>query len=182
MSENSRVHLKRNKLIYVFGALDLGLCAIIMILWGTSLRWCIRYDDIGRTDYYFTCFDGCIYWQSYPSMPKLRTFESLLGSQPLLFPNPKLHPWPSFSRLGLVTPRWSTKGSVPTVRIPFWLPLVMAAGVFLGLCKSNKRAEPNSCEDCHYDLTGNISGICPECGTPIPKETQEKLAAEPSKQ
>lgn len=23
------------------------------------------------------------------------------------------------------------------------------------------------CEKCRYDLTGNISGVCPECGTPI---------------
>jgi hypothetical protein len=25
------------------------------------------------------------------------------------------------------------------------------------------------CIHCGYDLTGNTSGICPECGTPIPK-------------
>jgi len=24
------------------------------------------------------------------------------------------------------------------------------------------------CFECGYDLTGNVSGICPECGTPIP--------------
>lgn len=23
------------------------------------------------------------------------------------------------------------------------------------------------CERCSYDLTGNVSGVCPECGTPI---------------
>lgn len=25
------------------------------------------------------------------------------------------------------------------------------------------------CVKCGYDLTGNVSGICPECGTPIRK-------------
>ncbi len=24
------------------------------------------------------------------------------------------------------------------------------------------------CATCQYNLTGNLSGICPECGTPIP--------------
>jgi len=24
------------------------------------------------------------------------------------------------------------------------------------------------CQQCGYDLTGNVSGICPECGTPLP--------------
>jgi len=25
-----------------------------------------------------------------------------------------------------------------------------------------------SCRKCDYDLTGNVSDVCPECGTPIP--------------
>lgn len=29
------------------------------------------------------------------------------------------------------------------------------------------------CCQCGYDLTGNVSGICPECGTPIPEEVKE---------
>ena len=28
--------------------------------------------------------------------------------------------------------------------------------------------KPNECRRCRYDLTGNESGTCPECGTPIP--------------
>lgn len=27
---------------------------------------------------------------------------------------------------------------------------------------------PDYCATCHYNLTGNVSGICPECGTPLP--------------
>ena len=26
-----------------------------------------------------------------------------------------------------------------------------------------------SCANCGYNLTGNVSGVCPECGTEIPK-------------
>ena len=36
--------------------------------------------------------------------------------------------------------------------------------------KTSPDKEPNlppECPRCGYDLTGNISGICPECGTPI---------------
>jgi hypothetical protein len=30
------------------------------------------------------------------------------------------------------------------------------------------------CPSCGYNLTGNTSGVCPECGTPVPKEPAEK--------
>lgn len=32
------------------------------------------------------------------------------------------------------------------------------------------------CVPCGYDLTGNVSGICPECGTPIPEATRGRIA------
>jgi uncharacterized paraquat-inducible protein A len=28
------------------------------------------------------------------------------------------------------------------------------------------------CVKCGYDLTGNTSGVCPECGTPLPAEAK----------
>lgn len=31
---------------------------------------------------------------------------------------------------------------------------------------------PGCCKKCRYDLTGNISGICPECGTPVASQEQ----------
>jgi hypothetical protein len=31
------------------------------------------------------------------------------------------------------------------------------------------------CIECSYDLTGNASGICPECGTPVPEDFKAVL-------
>jgi uncharacterized RDD family membrane protein YckC len=33
------------------------------------------------------------------------------------------------------------------------------------------------CENCSYDLHGNMSGICPECGTPLSEQNAAQLAA-----
>jgi predicted amidophosphoribosyltransferase len=33
-----------------------------------------------------------------------------------------------------------------------------------------RRIPPGHCQKCGYDLTGNVSGICPECGTPVERE------------
>lgn len=33
-----------------------------------------------------------------------------------------------------------------------------------------RRLRAGHCEVCLYDLTGNTSGVCPECGTPVTKK------------
>lgn len=33
-------------------------------------------------------------------------------------------------------------------------------------------ARKGLCRTCAYDLTGNVSGVCPECGAPIPKRME----------
>lgn len=34
---------------------------------------------------------------------------------------------------------------------------------------------PPMCHICEYNLTGNVSGVCPECGTPIPNAVPSKF-------
>jgi len=50
---------------------------------------------------------------------------------------------------------------------PHWfLALIFAILPALWLYKWNKRRKlgPGACAACGYDLTGNESGVCPECG------------------
>lgn len=53
--------------------------------------------------------------------------------------------------------------------IPFWLLFVMAAawptGVLtIGAIIRRRRRARGACLNCGYNLTGNASGLCPECG------------------
>jgi hypothetical protein len=49
--------------------------------------------------------------------------------------------------------------------ILLWLPLLLIALVIALLCRRDRRAiPPHCCQGCGYDLTGNTSGACPECG------------------
>ena len=51
-----------------------------------------------------------------------------------------------------------------------WLPLTLVAVPTLFLWWKDRALPPGLCTHCRYNLTGNTSGICPECGTVIAKE------------
>ena len=55
------------------------------------------------------------------------------------------------------------------LQIPAWL-LVVAVGIPTGiLWWRDRRPKAGFCKTCKYDLTGNVSGTCPECGTEYAK-------------
>ncbi|HEY8746812.1 MAG TPA: hypothetical protein VIM11_02480, partial [Tepidisphaeraceae bacterium] len=47
-----------------------------------------------------------------------------------------------------------------------WIIALLVPGVRL-LIRAAQKAPPGHCPTCHYNLTANTSGICPECGTAI---------------
>jgi hypothetical protein len=66
------------------------------------------------------------------------------------------------------------------VEFPLWPPVLLISIIVsweLFLRKTWRSWRfPNSCERCLYNLTGNTSDICPECGTPIDKEHNKSSA------
>ncbi len=56
--------------------------------------------------------------------------------------------------------------------LPLWMPIVLFGGltalaIATGPLRRAWRRRHGLCESCTYNLTGNISGICPECGKQI---------------
>ena len=67
---------------------------------------------------------------------------------------------------------------VLSIRSPLWIPFLafsMAPLIALARLSLKRRWNPVHCGSCDYNLTGNISGICPECGTPIADEVKAAL-------
>ena len=58
-----------------------------------------------------------------------------------------------------------------------WLALFLWFGVIPAALAwyRRKRTLPGCCLICGYNLTGNLSRICPECGVPIPEEARKRL-------
>jgi hypothetical protein len=74
-------------------------------------------------------------------------------------------PWFGFER-------WSSSDDQGVlIKCPIWLPaplvlLLPCISVYRRF-KSRRRLTNGSCTTCGYELTGNTSGVCPECGTAI---------------
>jgi len=56
--------------------------------------------------------------------------------------------------------------------IPWILFVLIFGGMFRVLWRGPARRNSvfSTCEHCGYNLTGNVSGVCPECGTAIEAE------------
>lgn len=49
---------------------------------------------------------------------------------------------------------------------PLGFLLGAVGGLIFSVVRAKNKPKPGSCRTCNYDLTGNTSGTCPECGTP----------------
>jgi len=59
---------------------------------------------------------------------------------------------------------WYSGGNI-NGEIPLYI-LLLAAGIpTFVLFYRDRRHPPGHCQKCGYNLTGNESGVCPECGT-----------------
>lgn len=48
--------------------------------------------------------------------------------------------------------------------VPLWAPAAVFVLAFGLLHRLDRRPKPGHCGSCGYNLTGNLSGVCPECG------------------
>jgi hypothetical protein len=71
---------------------------------------------------------------------------------------------------------WSNVAAIPPVishryaSVPHWVPALLFASLpaYQLRRRGRKRRHAGHCPGCGYDLTGNVSGVCPECGIEAP--------------
>jgi len=80
-----------------------------------------------------------------------------------------------------VGPVWGPMASAPVmvrgglVTIPLWLVFFASATTVVVLRSWIRDPPPGSCTQCGYNLTGNVSGRCPECGVAVTPARDERL-------
>ena len=142
-----------------------GSFSVFLFLGGSALWW----RSYRAADWAFLA-QGRVVFNSYPS-------EVVVEFYP---PSPQ-GPWWGWERLedvtntrkGLMDFGINLAGGLtadvpPNLRFPTWA--IAAAGAMLlmpiglGLLSRTRRRGVGKCAQCGYDLTGNVSGTCPECG------------------
>jgi hypothetical protein len=77
----------------------------------------------------------------------------------------------SLGRLGFFLD--NRTGAAGNARIAIVFPIAVQAAVAAVVpeiwlvIRGRKRSAGDRCRECSYDLTGNVSGVCPECGSRI---------------
>jgi hypothetical protein len=75
------------------------------------------------------------------------------------------------ARLPYLSPWWKPAYRAGPERgryvLPLWIPAALGAIVAAWLRRRDGLYALGHCQKCGYDLTGNKSGVCPECGTKL---------------
>lgn len=79
----------------------------------------------------------------------------------------------------LLTSPTQTRMQLQSLRVPAWFPaLALAAYPVAAMGRSAYRRHRQKgkpcCRQCGYNLTGNVSGICPECGREVDAQAIQK--------
>ena len=138
-----------------FKWVTLGACILITTLWAAGWRWSFSYS----TTHWSVAVVGGV-------------FGITIGRVGTLYQYPlnrlNIEEFPRKWRWMIWRPHYTSFAPSPgfVVIIPLWMVFLPVALLTAMLWRHDPRSLPGRCRGCGYNLTGNVTGICPECGQP----------------
>lgn len=143
-------------------------CTLLVAAAGISLRWGVRLID-GQKAYAAQISCGAIsaYWTSQTPQRGLAG-QFWKGACDTWRPFKSWRDVAFYWSVYAIRPRFDSSSSIAgSVSVPLWLPLLVVAVPTYRLWRRTSRFPRGFCAHCGYNLTGNTSGVCPECGTRV---------------
>ena len=125
----------------------LVLVLIFAALWGVSHVRLIRIAD--TQDRFVAVFESCVGVGREGYDPRFEVASGVWSRSPGIYTWMPVY----FS----APPDW-------VLAIPLWMPLIAIAIPTAWLWWRDRRHPSGHCRKCGYDLTGNVTGVCSECG------------------
>ena len=156
----------------------LALTILLLLTWGMSVLLEVGVSWLwGNSGIHLGLFSGIVHVQvddwAPADVPKgfrgasiRRLDKSLLAATQFGLEAPG---WQRFTREEMKIFRGSPAPRLVTVvTVPLWIPLLLVGPLTVrALLRARRGPLPGHCRKCGYDLRGNISGKCPECGTAV---------------
>lgn len=142
----------------------LGTCLVLAVTSVISLRWVVGYRYATSNGWTaWSVSRGCLnVFYTHAGSPRMMT------EKPGWFTSRSLYWMSPFGHLKMFLLGYQGKFAMyRLVSVPLLPPAVaigVATAVFL---RRDRRRWKGYCWECGYDLTGNVSGVCPECGKPM---------------
>lgn len=160
------------------------------IVWAISLNWECTYwaSAVGVNSWGVGVNSGQVFFVSKRNPQPLRNTFMLIAlndKRPFSWDHP-LASLPFYSNRSIAFwflphfPHWNgIFGGLHSYRMVIVpIPLILLLGIILTMIvvwRDRKRIPSNCCQGCGYNLTGNTSGICPECGVQIGDQSTTKV-------
>lgn len=100
-------------------------------------------------------------------MSHVRVSDGLIQIYPGFRLSPGVHRFDAIGNFGFQRPQLVVTGAQRRVYVPSWVLFCMSIGIAIVSRLAAKTFPKTCCAACGYDLTGNVSGRCPECGEEI---------------
>ena len=148
-------------------------CVCLLLVFAASLFWHAEWSSDGHLLHVYLN-PGEVEVAYFPSDDGTTLWESLFprGDLDRHFP-PEFYVYSKYSDAGSFDdwhaswrPWFFSDDGFRQFVVPLWLLFLLAAIPTAYLWWHDRGYRPHACQSCGYDLTGNVSGTCPECGEP----------------
>lgn len=128
---------------------------------------CVRWEHIGITDResWHVALRGGHFYGAFSPIFQFAPERFMIGSAHKSW----RQAWTSWNDQGF-WPRYQYDSDMKAIVLPLWIPFFLIGIPTALLWRiDRRRTRSGRCTTCGYDLTGNVSGRCPECGTAAEK-------------
>ncbi len=151
---------KRSRALRILKWTGFAACVMFLLIGTVGFRWGVGYFYEGGQ---VLVAGGGVLVAHQPNV-------DTLGLRAFTFSAPKRPLWQRVRGFF-----WVPRIERHAVWVPLGLPLLLTMTVTVILFwQDRRRIDPGHCQQCGYNLTGNVSGKCPECGNPCRAEAGAK--------